>query len=312
MDMSVLTPATTLIHPAANVVVRNPEPVLHASCGVMRVTYRMRVPEDPREEVDEDIRIVIPGDDAALHVTHRTADGCHKMVFVRGHHVSVIPANQPHAVYCQRQAEMIVIRLDRSFFEHKAREALGCGTAQLVERYAAVDPFLTAVGRMLRSEFQMQQIPSTAYLESLAGVIAIHLAKTYGSGQAATNVYVGLPPHKLTRVKAYIKEHLAEGISVKQVAAAIHMSPYHFSRMFKQATGCSPYLYITMQRVERAKELLRDTKLALVDVAAIVGFQTQGHFTHVFHKFTGVTPRIFRLNCRGADASRAPLKELAA
>jgi len=168
---------------------------------------------------------------------------------------------------------MIVIRLDRSFFEHKAREALGCSTAQLVERYAAVDPFLTAVGRMLRSEFQMQQIPNTAYVESLAGVIAIHLAKTYGSGQTATHVYVGLLPHKLTRVKAYIKEHLAEGISVKQVAAAIGMSPYHFSRMFKQATGRSPYLYITMQRVERAKELLRDTELPLVDVAATSGFR---------------------------------------
>jgi AraC family transcriptional regulator len=165
---------------------------------------------------------------------------------------------------------------------------------------------------MLRGEFQMQQIPSTAYLESLAGVIAIHIAKTYGSDQTATQAHAGLAPHKLTRVKAYIKEHLAEGITVRQVAAAIGMSPYHFSRMFKQATGRSPYLHITMQRVERAKDLLRNTNQPLVDVAASVGFQTQGHFTHVFHKFAGVTPRIFRLNCRSAEASRTPLKELAA
>jgi len=278
----------------------------------MRVTYRPRVPEGQREQVDEDIKIIIPGDDAALHVAHRTADGCHKMVFVRGHQVSVIPANQPHAVYCQRQAEMIVIRMDRSFFEQKTHEELGCGPALLVGRHAAVDPFLTAVGRTLRSEFQMQRIPGAPYLEALAGVIAIHLAKTYNGGQTATPAHVGLPPHKLTRVEAYIKEHLAEGISVKQVAAAIGMSPYHFSRMFKQATGRSPYLYITMQRMECAKELLRNTERPLVDVAASVGFQTQGHFTHVFHKFTGMTPRVFRLNCRSTDAGRTAPKDLAA
>src|SRR6202022_3328815 len=67
-----------------------------------------------------------------------------------------------------------------------------------------------------------------------------------------------------------------------------------------QATGMPPHLYITMERMKRAKVLLRGSELALVDIAANVGFQTQGHFTAVFHRYAGVTPRIFRLNCFAA------------
>jgi AraC family transcriptional regulator len=76
------------------------------------------------------------------------------------------------------------------------------------------------------------------------------------------------------------------------------MSTFHFARMFKQATGQPPHVYITLQRMEYAKELLRNSSLPLVDIAASVGFQTQGHFTGVFHRYAGVTPRIFRLNSR--------------
>ena len=53
-----------------------------------------------------------------------------------------------------------------------------------------------------------------------------------------------------------------------------------------------------MHQGEHAKGLLRDTELPLVDVAGNVGFQTQGHFTGVFHKVCGVTPRVYRLHCR--------------
>jgi AraC family transcriptional regulator len=101
-------------------------------------------------------------------------------------------------------------------------------------------------------------------------------------------------------VQAFIREHLADPIRVEQLAAAVHLSPYHFARMFKKATGQPPHTYITMQRMEHAKELLRDSDLPLVEVAASVGFQTQAHFTGVFHRYTGRTPRVYRLNCQAA------------
>jgi AraC family transcriptional regulator len=293
-------------HPAANMGAKHSAPVMQAGCPVMRVTYRVGVPEQEWEQSDGEIKILVPGEQAALHVMHATADGRQRMIFVRGHHISVVPPNQPHAFRSQRQSDLIVIRLDRRFFEEKVREALGIERAALTERYAAVDPFLTETGRMLKSEFQMRRTPSVTYLESLAAVIAIHLAKHYGDGQQFVPDHVGLPPHKLSQAKAFIEEHLDEGIGVKEVAAAINMSPFHFSRMFKLATRRSPYQYITLRRIDRAKELLSNTRLPLIEVAASVGFQTQGHFTSVFHKFTGMTPRVFRLSCQNADSICLP------
>jgi AraC family transcriptional regulator len=302
--------ATTSARPAptfpANPLLQTPEPALHAHCPVMHVTYHAQLPERLRQQSDDTIRVLMPGEKAALHVEHRSTDGRARMAFVRGHHVSVIPPHQLFGLSCQRPSDLIVIQLDRAFFEATVREALGVAQPRLVERHAAVDPFLTETGRSLRSEFQVHRNPSAPYLSALAGVIAIHLAKHYSDGQRVVPDHVGLPPHKLSRAQEFIETHLEEGIGVQQVASAIGMSPFHFSRMFKLATGRSPYLYITTRRIERAKELLRSSRLPLVDVAAAVGFQTQGHFTNVFHKYTGMTPRIFRLSAQERDRTPAP------
>lgn len=84
------------------------------------------------------------------------------------------------------------------------------------------------------------------------------------------------------------------------------MSAFHFSRLFKLATGQSPHAYLTQQRVERAKELLAESRLPLVHIASAVGFQTQGHFTEVFRRHTCTTPRRFRLAALAPAARAAP------
>jgi len=72
------------------------------------------------------------------------------------------------------------------------------------------------------------------------------------------------------------------------------MSAYHFARMFKDSTGYSPHQYIVQCRVNRAKELLVDTKLPITDVAFEVGYRTQSHFTTAFGRLAGMTPAAFR------------------
>ena len=110
----------------------------------------------------------------------------------------------------------------------------------------------------------------------------------------------GLPPHKLNKVLDYIDSSLSRSIGVRDLAATVHMSPFHFARMFRQTTGRPPHAYITAKRIEQAKELLANSNLRIVEVAVSVGYQTQAHFTGVFHKFVGVTPRVYRLNAQAA------------
>jgi len=108
----------------------------------------------------------------------------------------------------------------------------------------------------------------------------------------------GLAPHKLQKVLAYVEEKLAEPVGVRELASQVHMSPFHFARRFKQAVGTPPHAYITHVRIERAKSLLAGTNIPLIEVATRVGYRTQAHFTGVFHRYVGTTPRAYRLGTR--------------
>lgn len=114
---------------------------------------------------------------------------------------------------------------------------------------------------------------------------------------------MGLAPHRLTRVLSSIESRLAESIRVQELAEVVHMSPFHFTRMFKLATGQSPHRYITRLRVEEAKRLLATTDMPINRVASAVGYQTQAHFTGVFARHVGNTPKRYRLQQRAGASS---------
>ena len=135
----------------------------------------------------------------------------------------------------------------------------------------------------------LEQLERGALRDAIERVVSQHFARNAGAPAGA------LGPGRLERVRALIERSLAQPLHVEHLAAAAHMSPFHFSRLFKLATGESPHAYLTQRRVERAKELLAQSRLPLVHVASAVGFQTQGHFTEVFRRHAGTTPRRFRL-----------------
>jgi AraC family transcriptional regulator len=72
------------------------------------------------------------------------------------------------------------------------------------------------------------------------------------------------------------------------------MSSFHFAREFKKATGTTPHQYLIRFRVEKAKSLLVDRDLPLVEVGLRAGFSHQSHFTRLFRRITGTTPHLFR------------------
>jgi len=99
-------------------------------------------------------------------------------------------------------------------------------------------------------------------------------------------------------VLARIEERLGEPIQVRELASEANMSLFHFARMFKLATGHSPHKYITVQRMERAKALLAGSEMPILGVARTVGYQTQAHFTGVFARNVGTTPKVYRVRHR--------------
>jgi AraC-like DNA-binding protein len=88
---------------------------------------------------------------------------------------------------------------------------------------------------------------------------------------------------------------LVAGPTLEQLAAVARLSPYHFARQFRRATGLPPHQYVIARRVERAKGLLQaGTDLSLAQVAAHAGFSDQSHFCQHFRRIVGVTPGQFR------------------
>ena len=83
-----------------------------------------------------------------------------------------------------------------------------------------------------------------------------------------------------------------------EIAGVAHVSPYHFARSFKAATGLSPHQYVIQRRVERAKTLLTGGDLSIAEVAGAVGFANQSHLAFHLRRLLGVSPKALRQSSR--------------
>jgi AraC-like DNA-binding protein len=108
----------------------------------------------------------------------------------------------------------------------------------------------------------------------------------------APPVIGALPERRLRRVAAHIDSNLE--LRLADLGAVVHMSPYHFARLFKQATGLPPHRFILQRRIAVAAALLADSTRSIRSVALTVGFTTASHFATTFRRVTGVTPSAFR------------------
>lgn len=107
-----------------------------------------------------------------------------------------------------------------------------------------------------------------------------------------------LSPTSLRRAKEFLQANVAGDPSLDEVAAAVGLSPYHFLRAFKAATGRTPFQWLQDFRVELACGLLAASDLPLAQLALEIGFKTQSHFTAVFRRATGTTPARWRAEMR--------------
>jgi AraC-like DNA-binding protein len=137
-------------------------------------------------------------------------------------------------------------------------------------------------------------------IETLRHAIAIRLASlqsTPRAADAAADPQPGgrriraLQKWRLKRAIDYIDDHLADKISLLDLAAVAGLSRMHFASQFRVATGLRPHEFLLRRRIRRAEELLQSGTMTIVEIALNVGFRTQAHFTTVFKRFVGHTPR---------------------
>ncbi|WP_067814176.1 AraC family transcriptional regulator [Actinomadura kijaniata] len=130
------------------------------------------------------------------------------------------------------------------------------------------------------------------YAESAATFLAVHLLTRHSRLPG-----LGAPTREDARVRAAVammRDRLADPITLADIAEEVHLSVYHLVRVFREATGVTPYRYLTRLRIEEAKRLLRDTDLVIARIATRCGFASPGALSTAFLRHTGTRPSAYR------------------
>lgn len=212
--------------------------------------------------------------------------------------LSITPAQMPLFARWDGEDHYLKIRLTSRFIQQIAKEALELDSDRLeLQPQARIrDPQIEAIGLMLLSELQQGHIANKLYVESLANVLAAHLIRQYTTTLPQPVYDGGLPQRQLLQVLDYIDAHLHQEIKLTHLAAMLGISEFHFSRQFKRTLGTAPYQYLLQQRVERAKQLLKQSDRSIADIALLCGFNSHSHLSKQFRQLTGITPKVYRLH----------------
>lgn len=167
------------------------------------------------------------------------------------------------------------------------------------------DDVVSTLLSSLRREVVTGQRPGAAYIEHLAMLMLLRLADS--SQMVSANVRRGLLHQKaLSSVQEYIDAHMGADISLADLAGLLALPIDTFARQFRATTGLSPYAYVIKRRVEQACLLLRETDLPISEIALVLGFSSQSHFTTAFRRAKSTTPLVYRAHARPRILQKFP------
>ncbi len=210
-------------------------------------------------------------------------------------HILVIPRGTAYWQSDNHKSQGITLGFNSSFIARTLYESMDLYSLELYPQFPTFDPLIYQIGLALKAELEKNRYCSRLYAESAATFLINHLFQNYAfSKQQEQIITSGLPKYKLQQIIDYIHANLDCNIGLTELADLAQMSLSHFSRLFKQSTGCSPHQFLIKCRVERAKELLVKSELSITDITYQVGFANQGHLTSHFKRLLGVTPKVFR------------------
>jgi AraC family transcriptional regulator len=212
---------------------------------------------------------------------------------------AITPAGVPGYWRTDAASEDMSMLLEEGFIRRVATETgVEPEGVEVVPLFSAPEPQIERIGLSLLSEMESGGLGGELYAESLANVLALYLLRNHSSlgrgSRRGLGREGGFPRRAIKRATDYINNNLSSKLALEEIAGAAHMSPHHFARSFKAATGLSPHQYVIHRRVERAKSILADTGLAVAEVAVAVGFSNSSHLAYHVRRLLGVSPSALR------------------
>lgn len=184
----------------------------------------------------------------------------------------------------------VQVHIPRGTFE-AAAERLG-GRAVDFEAMAASlatgDPLIEEAVRALGFPGEADDL----YAETAAAFLSMHLLTRHARSSAPPAA--AREDKRVRAAVAMMRSRLADPITLADIAGEVHLSVYHFVRVFQKATGVPPHRFLTRLRIEEAKRLLRATELPIAQIAQRCGFAGPGALSAAFLRHTGVRPSGYR------------------
>jgi AraC family transcriptional regulator len=218
--------------------------------------------------------------------------------------ITIVPAGTTVEVeYRERvESDVLNLHLDDAFLREVAQSVeVDSDDLEIMLRVGTPAPQIEQIGLSLTAELEADGlVGSKLYAESLANALAISLIRDHSSlgRKAVRKAEVehggGLSTRALKAAIDYVGDNLKKDLTLAEIAGAVHMSPYHFSRLFKESTGRTPHQYVIERRVRRATELLGSTALPIAEIAFLCGFAHQSHLNRHFKRLLGVNPKALR------------------
>jgi AraC family transcriptional regulator len=156
------------------------------------------------------------------------------------------------------------------------------------------DPMVEHIARTIKQEMAEPCAASGLLIDSMRTTLSTYLLFRYSSIRKRSSAPAlsegALDARRLARVRNYIRANLHQPMSLSELANEACLSPYHFSRAFKKATGLTPIQFVTHEKIETAKRLIAANTASFVEIALSIGFSSQEHFIRTFKAVVGITP----------------------
>lgn len=201
----------------------------------------------------------------------------------------------------RRKNELLLVRLKPELLiETATRLKLYRAGSQLLFRSPmepVTDEKLHQALESISAELEAGAAGWREVIRSLVNQLAVYLLREHINVQRSDEIELsraGLVDRRLRRAVEFMHDNCGRELSLAEIASAAYLSEFHFARLFKKITGLTPHGFLAGLRIERARRLLAESDLPIVEVGATVGYASQSHFTKVFRQATGLTPRSFR------------------
>ena len=213
--------------------------------------------------------------------------------------LTVIPAGSSSRWDIYQPLSVLQLYLPQTTLNRVAHEAGTTATGDLVERTAHPDPITSRLLLSAADALEGSAALDALFRHQLTELLATRLLAAHaGSPATVQPVMGGLSPTVLRRAIERLRSDSEADVSLAALASDAGLSRFHFCRAFRESTGLSPHAWLRQHRLEQAMNMLRDTDVSVVSVAAALGYSSQTAFAAAFRKLTGETPSDWRRRMR--------------